>query len=248
MARFLAGTSGWVYPHWRGAFYPEELDEREWFAYYAERFDTVEINNTFYRLPPRSTFEGWRRKAPPGFLFSVKASRYLTHVKKLKDPEKGVERFYESLGGMGDLCAAVLFQLPPRWRANPGRLEEFLDALPGGYRTVLEFRDRSWLDEKVYDVLGRHGAALCFADSPFYPAPRVKTADFSFYRMHGGHGNGKPRYDGDELKELALEVRGELAQGRDCFVYFNNDYRAYAVENALELKGLLEGREGVTDA
>ncbi len=248
MARLLVGTSGWVYPHWRGTFYPGDLDEREWFNHYSHRFDTVEINSTFYRLPPRSTFESWSRNAPPGFLFSVKASRYMTHVKKLKDPEQGVERFYGSLAGMGDLCAAVLLQLPPSWRANPERLNEFLDIVPREYRSVLEPRDRSWLREEVYEVLRRHGAALCFADSPFYPAPETRTADFSYYRMHGGRGSSRPGYSTKELEELAVRLGGELADRRDCFVYFNNDYRAYAVANALELKGMLEGKDGVQDA
>ncbi|HEY5532121.1 MAG TPA: DUF72 domain-containing protein [Candidatus Anoxymicrobiaceae bacterium] len=239
MAELFVGTSGWVYPHWKERFYPEDMPESEWFKYYARHFDTVEINNSFYRLPSRETFDGWRQMAPTGFRFTVKASRYITHVKKLKDPGTGLENFYTNLAGMGRRCAAVLFQLPPRWHVNLERLEEFLGAVHNRYRSVLEFGDDTWLNDDVFDLMSSHGVALCAADSPFYPAPRKRTADFSFWRMHGGHLSDSPGYERNELWELAQEVGGELEEGRDCFVYFNNDYACYAIENALELKSML---------
>lgn len=244
MARLLAATSGWVYPHWRGAFYPADLREDKWFAYYAERFDSVEVNNSFYRLPSFETFKSWSDMAPPGFIFTVKASRYITHVKKMKDPEEGIKNFYGNLAGMGDSCAAVLFQLPPRFKVNLERLEHFLEAVPKSHRLVFEFRDPSWLVDDVYAALAKYDAAVCAADNPFYPGPRVRTAGFTFYRMHGGHGPEAPRYSDEELGALAREVASELDEGRDVFVYFNNDYKAFAVENALALKRIVAAKEG----
>ncbi len=248
MPQLMIGTSGWVYPHWKKRFYPEDLDERYWFSHYARHFNTVEINNSFYRLPSKETFESWRDMAPPGFRFTVKASRYITHVKKLKDPGTGLANFYENLSGMQRHCAAVLFQLPPRWHLNIPRLEEFLAALPTRYRAVLELRDETWLKDEVFELMHRHNVALCAADSPFYPGPIERTADFSFYRRHGGHGSESPGYERDELWALAGDIEKELGDGRDCFVYFNNDYRGYALENALELKSMLEGKDDGMDA
>lgn len=243
MARLLLGTSGWVYNHWRGVFYPERMPPGQWFSYYARHFDSVEINNSFYRLPSREVFEEWRRMAPPGFDYTVKASRYITHVKKLKDPGRGLGNFYDNLDGLADRCAAVLFQLPPRFHLNLERLECFLGALSRRYRNVMEFRDESWLTGDVYSLLRRHGVALCWADSPFYPGPGERTADFSFFRRHGGHGGRGPGYGRGELERLARQVRRELDEGRDCFVYFNNDPSGYAVKNALALENMLvEGR------
>ncbi len=248
MARLFLGTSGWVYNHWKGVFYPEDLPSGEWFSFYTRHFDTVEINNSFYRLPSRDVFDGWRRMAPPGFDYTIKASRYITHVKKLKDPGVGLGNFYNNLEGLGDRCASVLFQLPPRFRLNLERLDVFLEALSKRYRNVMEFRDETWLNSEVYDMLRRHNVALCWADSPFYPGPDERTADFSFFRRHGGHGASRPDYSRGELKKLAGRVRRELDDGRDCFVYFNNDPFGYAVKDALKLRELLEEKGGEGDA
>lgn len=239
MSRLLVGTSGWVYPHWRGVFYPENLREDGWFAYYAEHFDTVEINNTFYHLPPRSTFEGWKEQAPRGFVYTVKASRYITHVKKLNDPAQPVARFYDSLRGLGRKCAAVLFQLPPRFHFREDRLAGLLEQVPGDYRLAFEFRDPTWFDDRAYALLENAGAALAFADLRELQTPRVRTADFTFHRMHGGRGAKAPGYTAGELKKLAGEVRPVLDAGQDAFVYFNNDYEGYALENARSLREML---------
>jgi len=244
LSRLLAGTSGWVYPHWKGRFYPADLPEGKWFSYFAEKFDTVEINNSFYRLPSRETFAGWREMAPPGFMFTVKASRYITHRKKLADPEEGLKNFYGNLEGMGSKCAAVLFQLPPRFKVNLSRLEEFLQAVPKEHRLVFEFRDPTWLVEDVFDALAKRNAAVCAADSPFYPGPRVRTADFDFFRMHGGHRRGAPNYGPGEIDALARDVAESLGADRDVFVYFNNDYNAYAIDNALALKRAVAQKVG----
>ena len=245
MAKFLIGTSGWVYEHWKGVFYPEGMPQSEWFGHYAKSFDTVEVNYSFYRLPSRRTFENWREAAPPGFVFTVKANRYITHVKKLKDAGDAVKRFYENLYGLEDRCGAVLFQLPPRWHANVERLEEFLSLVPKRYRLVFEFRDESWLTEEVADLLRRYNAALCAADSPFRPGPRDVTADFVFYRMHGGHGRQAPSYGQKELRALASEIAVHLAEGLDAFAYFNNDYGGVAVKNALSMRAMIEEKAGV---
>lgn len=245
MAKLLVGTSGWVYEHWRGVFYPEELPQPEWFGFYAKSFDTVEINYSFYRLPSRKTFENWREGAPADFVFTVKANRYITHVKKLKDAGEAVKRFYENLYGLGDRCGAVLFQLPPRWSVNAPRLEEFLSIVPKKYRLVFEFRDESWLAEEIMDVLRRYGAALCAADSPYWPSPREVTADFVFFRLHSGRTRQAPYYTRKELRALAAEIGEHLTGGRDAFVYFNNDYGGFAIKNALAIKAMIEGKGGV---
>ena len=239
MPRLLVGTSGWVYPHWRGIFYPEDLPQKEWFSHYSRFFDTVEINYSFYQLPSRETFESWEQMAPPGFVFTVKANRFITHVKKLKDPQESVGRFYENLSGLGEKCAAVLYQLPPHWKLNLDRLREFLEVVPKRYRLVFEFRDPLWLTEEVYLLLRNSGAVLCSADSPVFPSPRITTADFAFFRMHAGSGTSSPKYTKKELKKLTGEVGEHLEAGRDVFVYFNNDYKGFAIDNALTLKDLV---------
>lgn len=245
MAKLLVGTSGWVYEHWKEVFYPEELPKPEWFGFYAKSFNTVEINYSFYQLPSRKTFVKWREGAPADFVFTVKANRYITHVKKLKDAGEAVKRFYENLYGLEDRCGAVLFQLPPRWNVNAPRLEEFLSVVPKRYRLVFEFRDESWLKEEIMDLLHRHGAALCSADSPHWPSPREVTADFVFFRLHSGGTRQAPSYTQKELRALAAEIGGHLTGGRDAFVYFNNDYGGFAVKNALAIKAMIERKGGV---
>ncbi|MDD5748021.1 MAG: DUF72 domain-containing protein [Actinomycetota bacterium] len=242
MAKVFIGTSGWVYPHWKGVFYPEDMKQKDWFMHYASYFDTVEINNSFYRLPELKTFENWARNSPANFRFTVKANRFITHVKRLKDPKESVSRFFDNLEGMGEKCSVVLFQLPPKWKADVERLESFLSVLPEKTRFVFEFRDETWLCEPVYELLRKNGAALCFADRPFCPGPREVTADFCFYRMHGGYGREAPGYSTRELKNIATEIALHLEAGRDAFAYFNNDYEGFAVKNALDLKSLI-GKE-----
>jgi uncharacterized protein YecE (DUF72 family) len=159
--RIHVGTSGWHYDHWQGPFYPDDLPPVDWLSYYADRFDTVEINNTFYQLPARATLERWRATGPDGFCFAVKASRYITHMKKLKDPQEPLSRLYSRIEALGDALGPVLFQLPPRWRFDLERLEAFLQALAPDLRHVFEFRDPSWFDERTYDLLAAHDAGFC---------------------------------------------------------------------------------------
>lgn len=232
------GTSGYQYDHWRGPFYPDDLPKSRWFEHYAGRFDTVEVNNTFYHLPGADTFERWRAAAPAGFCYALKYSRYGTHMKRLKDPEAHLGRFLEAARGLGPALGPILVQLPPRWRADPERLAAFLDAAPGDCRWTVEVRDERWLCDEVFAVLESHGAALCIHDM-LPDHPRRLTADWVYLRFHGDHYQGS--YSSAFLAARAEEIRADLAAGRDVYAYFNNDEAGHAVRNASELKALLEG-------
>ena len=179
MADFVAGTSGYQYDHWRGTFYPEGLERKAWFEYYAEQFDSVEINNTFYGLPDRGTFEEWRDRAPEGFTYVLKYSRYGTHMKKLNDAGEHVGTFMEHAGPLEGLMGPILVQLPPNWRANPERLRAFLEVAPSRHRWAIEFRDPDWLQEPIYEILRRHNAALVIHDM-IPDHPEVITADWTY--------------------------------------------------------------------
>jgi uncharacterized protein YecE (DUF72 family) len=229
------GTSGWHYAHWRGNFYPADLPANRWLAYYAEQFQTVEINNSFYQLPGEETFRQWHAQTPPGFVFAVKASRFITHMKKLSDPQASTAKFFERVALLGEKLGPILFQLPPRWRPNLERLETFLAALPSkvGHRYAFEFRDPAWLTPAVYEVLARHNAALCIYHFNGRSSPKELTADFTYLRLHGPGGPYQGKYSPDELAEWAREC---LAwRGRDIFCYFDNDMAGYAPQNAREL-------------
>lgn len=234
------GTSGWNYGHWVGVFYPPKLKQSEWLRFYSARFDTVEINNSFYRLPGRKTFEAWRSQTPEGFTFAVKASRFLTHMKKLKDPEEPVSRLFEAAGGLGDKLSVILYQLPPYWKANAERLEGLLKLLPTTARHVFEFRDDSWHNDEIYGILSRYGAGYCIMSAPDLPCNLVTTADFSYVRMHNGGEATEGCYTDADLRRWAAIVSDLLTRG-DAYVYFNNDYRGYAVANALKLREELAG-------
>ena len=239
------GTSGWVYEHWRGVFYPEGLPQSGWFGHYARHFDTVEINYTFYRLPEEEDFDNWRAQAPAGFIYAVKASRYLTHMKKLKDPEEPLHNFFERAGRLREKLGPVLYQLPPNWRANLSRLEHFLSVLPDGPAHVIEFRDQSWLTEDVFRLLERHGVSHCIHDMRPPAAPRRVTAPPVYERLHGDadHAGG---YSRDALEDWARYIEGWRNEGLDVFVYFNNDAGGHAVRDAGALKELVGdvGRPG----
>jgi len=235
------GTSGWHYKHWKGPFYPAHARAEELLALYAERFTTVEINNTFYRLPDEKTWEGWRKTVPPGFLFTVKASRFITHMKKLKDPEAPLAALLERACLLGAHLGPLLFQLPPGWRVNAGRLEAFLSSLPGGQRYAFEFRDATWFAGPVYEALERAGCAFCIYDLGGAQSPEVVTARFVYVRLHGPDGPYRGSYDDAALKRWAGLVRRWRAEGREVFVYFDNDEAGYAAADALRLKAMVEG-------
>lgn len=232
------GTSGWAYDDWRTIFYPPELPQREWLGYYARRFDTVEINNSFYRLPTVQAFSTWREHAPLGFVYAVKASRFLTHIKKLKDPDPGLQLFFERACHLGNALGPILYQLPPSLHLDLPRLETFLAALPTKYRHVVEFRDPSWLVEEVFQLLERYHVSHCLHDLPPLKVPLRVTASPVYVRFHGN-----PLYRGDyrlpALKQWAKHIAGWHGNGLDVFVYFNNSIGGRALKNAETLQNLL---------
>jgi len=233
------GCSGWNYRHWRGAFYPERLAVKRWFAFYAEQFDTVEINNSFYRLPTAATFDAWREQAPPGFCYAVKANRFLTQAKKLKDCAEPVSRMMAPVRHLGDRLGPILYQLPPRFRINLDRLEEFLALLPADVTHVFEFRDKSWHSDAVLALLDRHGAGICAHDMPGLETPRWATGKTAYVRFHGGEGKYWGRYAEKKLLAWADWMIGEARGGRRVWGYFNNDTDAAAIADALTLKAMV---------
>lgn len=239
MARLYCGACGWNYPHWKLRFYPAGVPQRKWLDYYSQRFDTVEINNSFYRLPEKSTFERWRGESPEDFIFAVKASRYLTHVKKLKEPEEPLQRILTHSEGLREKRGPLLYQFPPNWGIDLERLESFLRLLPGDVRHVFEFRNDSWQNETVWSLLGRYSAAYCIMDSPGLPLHLRTTAAFSYIRMHGSAEPGG-NYTDDLLAAWARRIGDLLALG-DVYIYFNNDYDGHAVWNALTLRRMVTG-------
>ena len=230
------GTSGYQYDHWKGVFYPERLAKKRWLEYYAARFDTVEVNNTFYNLPGAEVFDAWREAAPEGFCYSLKYSRYGSHMKRLKDPDEPLERFLERAERLGDALGPILVQLPPNWNVDVERLAVFLEAAPRRHRWTVEVRDPSWLCEEVYGVLEAHDAALTVHDM-IPDHPRRVTADWTYLRFHGDHYSGS--YSHQYLTAVARRIRRHLADGVDVYAYFNNDEAGNAVRNALDLRRYL---------
>lgn len=239
MHRLYCGTSGWNYNHWKLRFYPKGLAQSKWLSYYSQYFDTVEINNSFYRLPDTSTFERWQDESPEDFTFAVKASRYLTHMKKLKDPEEPLENVLSHSAGLGAKRGPILYQLPPYWGIDLDRLRSFLKMLPGDLRHVFEFRDGSWQCDEVWSLLAQYSAAYCIMDSPGLPLHLKTTSNFSYIRMHSGGDDTASNYTDEHLSIWAERIEELLSVG-DVYIYFNNDYNGYAVYNALALKKMLQ--------
>ncbi|MHB9036272.1 MAG: DUF72 domain-containing protein [Armatimonadota bacterium] len=238
MSKLYCGTSGWNYNHWRGRFYPENQPQSKWLEYYSRFFDTVEINNSFYRLPETSTFEKWRSQTPEEFVFAVKASRYLTHIKRLKEPEEPLERLLSHSSGLGPKHGPILYQFPPNWNMNLERLEAFLRILPRDVRHTFEFRDESWHNDQVWSMLSDYSVAYCIMDGPGFPQHMKTTTDFSYIRMHSGGEATNGNYTPGHLASCTRYLENFLSRG-DVYIYFNNDYNAYAIENALCIKKLL---------
>lgn len=237
--QIYVGTSGWHYGHWKGPFYAVDLPEAEMLPFYAARFRTVEINNTFYRLPAAETFSQWRKATPEGFVFAVKASRYLTHMKKLKDPQEPLALLLEHASALGEKLGPILFQLPPRWRCNPQRLQDFLAALPAGHRYAFEFRDESWFDRRVCDALAEAGVAFCIFELAGLQSPREVTADFVYVRLHGPGGAYQGEYGNSGLAPWAAAISAWARQGKDVYCYFDNDQAGYAARDAPRLQAMV---------
>jgi uncharacterized protein YecE (DUF72 family) len=230
------GTSGWHYKHWRGPFYPEALSAKEMLAWYMARFDTVELNNSFYHLPTAQTFAAWRETTPATFRFAVKGSRYITHRKKLHDPKAALERFLSPVNVLGPKLGPILFQLPPRWSCNVDRLAAFLDLLPKRHRYTFEFRDPSWHVPAVYRALQEHGAAFCVYELDGFLSPIEVTADFVYVRLHGPGRKYQGDYSPAALQHWAERIADWHRTLRAVYVYFDNDQEGFAAKNAAELK------------
>jgi len=234
----LVGTSGWQYADWRGDLYPRDVPQRSWLRFYAARFPTVEVNNTFYRLPEERTFARWREQTPPGFVMTVKASRYVTHVRRLRDVAEPIRTMLERAAGLGDRLGPVLFQLPPTLGADAGLLRDALAAVPKDVRAAFEFRHRSWFDDRTYATLADAGAAIVLADRPGTRATEIVTAGWTYVRFHQGTATG-PDYRRSKLRRWAERIAG--LEVRDAYVYFNNDTGGAAVRDARALTSMLLG-------
>lgn len=240
--RIYIATSGWHYAHWIGPFYPAGLSKSRLLEHYIKHFNSVELNNSFYRLPETETFERWRELVPPDFIFSVKASRLITHSKKLKDPVAPLNNLLERAGALGEKLGPILFQLPPGWRLNAERLRGFLEALPEGRRYAFEFRNPSWFDKAVYDLLKEHHCAFCIYEFDYLLSPREVTTDFVYIRLHGPTGKYRGQYTDEVLSDWAGFVKGRAKESLDVYCYFDNDEAGYAALDAMRLKSMVEGR------
>lgn len=238
--KMFIGTSGWSYDHWQGPFYPEKLASEERLQYYAERFKSVEINNSFYHLPDEETLRKWHDIVPDDFVFTAKGSRYITHMKKLKDPEASVSKFLQRISRLEEKLGPLLFQLPPRWHFNEQRLADFLAALSDEFRYAFEFRDPSWINEQTCELLARHQAAFCIYELDGFLSPKEITTDFVYVRLHGPGGPYQGDYDQGTLSGWAGAFSTWLGQDLAVHCYFDNDQAGYAARNALSLQSMLQ--------
>jgi uncharacterized protein YecE (DUF72 family) len=232
MSNVYIGTSGWSYKSWDKAFYPKEIPKSQQFEYYATQFPTVEINNTFYRLPTLNAVRGWRNKAPPGFVYAVKGSRFITHMKKLTNLDGAVKKYFDRIKALKEKTGVVLWQLPPFLGKDVGRLERFLKILPKGYRYAIEFRHPSWLDDEIFSVLRKHKAAHVSLSSNAMPMNLTVTTDLLYIRFHGLVGGAAHDYTRKELGPWANHIRKNSKAGKTVYAYFNNDVNVRAPENA----------------
>jgi uncharacterized protein YecE (DUF72 family) len=237
--RIHVGCSGWVYKHWRGIFYPKGLPQKRWFERYAEEFNTVEINNSFYRLPKPETFTKWHDQAQPGFRYAVKASRFITHMKKLKDCEEAVDNFIALARGLKAFLGPILYQLPPNLHKDLPRLENFLKALPGSVEHVFEFRHQSWYADETLALLDRYGAGFVVHDLKGLRSPRWASSRIAYVRFHGSGGRYSGRYSDKELIGWTDWIIDQSRHGRAVWCFFNNDIHGAAIEDARTLKSMM---------
>lgn len=237
--KYYVGCSGWHYEHWRGLYYPKELPKPKWLSFYAGQFTTVELNNSFYHLPSEKAFNTWRESTAGNFIFAVKVSRFITHIKRLRNLGTAVETFLSRAALLKEKLGPLLYQLPPSMKRNDELLQNFLSTLPSNYQHVIEFRHESWIDRVVFDILRRHNAGLCVFDMPGFSCPLVTTSDFAYVRFHGSRGLYSSRYSDEQLTHWANRIV-QLGQSVEAsYIYFNNDAEAFAVENAMTLRTLL---------
>lgn len=237
MPKLFVGTSGWNYPHWQDVFYPKGLSQTRWLEHYVKSFNAVELNVTFYRLVQKKTFENWYKRTPKEFYFIAKGSRFITHIKKLKDSRDPLNLFFDNCLGLKEKLACVLWQLPPAYKKDLRRLEDFLKLLRKvKTKQAFEFRHKTWFDKEIYDLLKSYNACLCIADSDPWPCIKEVTADFIYLRFHGRDGLYSGNYSNGQLKEWSDFAKNTK---RDIFAFFNNDAYGYAVKNALRFRKLL---------
>jgi len=237
---YYIGTSGWHYDHWQDRFYPKTLTKAKWLEFYASHFTTVELNNTFYRLPSETAFTTWHNSSPANFTFAVKVSRFITHIKRLKNSEEAVDNFITRAKILGEKLGPLLYQLPPNMHRNDEVLESFLSTLPQGMKHVFEFRHQSWLEDKVFEILHKHNIGFCVFDMPSVSCPLVATADFGYIRFHGSTGLYWSYYSDEELADWAKRLTNLARSLKAIYIYFNNDAEAFAVRNAITLRRYLE--------
>lgn len=247
MSRVYIGTSGYNYKHWSGGiFYPERLPQRKWLEHFCKFFDTVELNVTFYRLPKEDTFRSWYEKTPQEFRFSLKGSRYITHVKKMKESEEPLKLFLSRAALLKEKASVILWQLPPGFKVNTERLEGFVSSIRklSKLRHVFEFREESWICKDVFDILKAKNIAICMADWPsFNNDLPLTSSDFVYVRRHGASGDYASSYPKKDIQEDAIRIKKWMKKGSDVYIYFNNDAYGYAVENAMTLKRLLDSHK-----
>lgn len=238
------GTSGWHYQHWEDVFYPAGMPESGWLNFYSKNYNSVEINNTFYKLPEALTLRKWYDSVPDDFVFSVKANRYITHMKKLSGIDKNISKFLDSVSILDGKLGPILFQLPPGWKFNRQRLSSFLSCLSTDFRYVFEFRNETWFNDEAYELLSENHAALCIYDFGGVVSPRHMTTDMVYVRLHGAQGPYYGSYSDDVLAMWAKDVHVWSAKGLKVFFYFNNDQAANAVMDAKTLSSMVFGRKG----
>lgn len=237
--KYFTGTSGWHYNHWIGDFYPPGLSKNRWLEFYSTNFSTVELNNTFYRLPTEKAFEQWKARSPPGFTFALKVSRLITHMKKMRNVETQLQNFLSRARLLEDKLGPLLYQTPPNMLRNDGLLESFLSLLPADLKHAFEFRHVSWHSQEVYKILRRSNAGLCIFDMPGFTTPREVTSDFCYLRFHGSDSLYGSSYSDESLRSWAEGLHSLSDDVKSCYIYFNNDACAYAVSNAKTLRLLL---------
>ncbi len=248
MVKVFVGTSGFNYKHWAGGvFYPADLPQEKWLEFYSQKFNSVELNVTFYRLPQKSVFEKWALQTPENFVFAVKGSRFITHIKKLKDVQKPAQLFFENAGGLGQKLAVVLWQLSASLHSDTEKLEKFCQLLRKNTYAekidhTFEFRHESWFDEEIYKILSSYNCALCIADSKAWPSVIHSTASFVYLRFHGSEVLFSSSYTDSQLKTWAAQAKKWQKQGKTVYAYFNNDALGYALDNALTLGKFLRSK------
>jgi len=246
VAKCRVGTSGFFYDHWRGRFYPEKLPKAKWLEFYAAQFTTVELNNSFYRLPSEAAFANWRDSSPADFIFSLKVSRFITHIKRLRNTEDAVETFVSRAKILGEKLGPLLYQLPPNMHRNDEALALFLSTLPRGIKHVFEFRHQSWLEKEVFEILGKYNVGLCVFDMPSLTCPLLATADFAYIRFHGSDALYSSNYSDEQLADWAKNLTNLASNLKEIYIYFNNDIEAFAISNAMTLRSYLQAGKALS--